>query len=331
MDGIVFVREQDGDFDLWRSRMSDGAEERMMRTPGVNERRPLWSDAAKKLLFEAWDGNRAELVLLDPVDGSRKVIRSEPNRRHRFWADWAPDGKHFTYTVKSPFGNGTRGVREYDVLEGKDALIGSAQYSLEHFRSDYAPDSRRVVSQRRGGAEFRRGGRDIQQQLWMLERGKRPREITGSMTRWDHDARFTRDGKWIVFAGHIEGYRQRLNVIRTDGTDRRPLAYHRLGNDGSPAPSPTRDEVVFTSYRNMNAPDLFLVDLDGENLRTLTESYLLDEKVPQWSPDGERILVKVTDRREQTHQKTERVRVIDREGQVLLDVVGDEGSWMPPW
>ena len=108
-------------------------------------------------------------------------------------------------------------------------------------------------------------------------------------------------------------------------------------DEHSARPSPTRDELAFVSDRSQNA-DVYLVEMEGGVPRNLTRTPMFDEYAPHWSPDGELLVVttvdvdadepRLADRATLTHA---RLRVIDREGRVLLDTPGFMPDWMPPW
>jgi Tol biopolymer transport system component len=89
-------------------------------------------------------------------------------------------------------------------------------------------------------------------------------------------------------------------------------------------PSPTREELVFVRERD-GATDLFVADLGGENERQLTDSPDRAERLPVWSPDGDRIAY-VDGRAPQL-----RIVVIDRQGAVLFETPGDQPGWAPPF
>jgi Tol biopolymer transport system component len=94
-----------------------------------------------------------------------------------------------------------------------------------------------------------------------------------------------------------------------------------------------RDEVAFISNRD-GSHDVFLVGLTDGVSRNLTRSPEIDEGVPIWSPDGERLVILRRPRtapgsRPQVEEN--RLAVIDREGQVLFETQGMMADWMPAW
>ena len=68
--------------------------------------------------------------------------------------------------------------------------------------------------------------------------------------------------------------------------------------------------------------------------RNLTRSPEIDEGVPLWSPDGERLVILRRPRTESGHRPSAdetHLAVIDREGHVLFETQGMMADWMPAW
>jgi dipeptidyl aminopeptidase/acylaminoacyl peptidase len=85
-----------------------------------------------------------------------------------------------------------------------------------------------------------------------------------------------------------------LQTASPDFKNVRPLTDH--DDDTAPALSPDGDRVAFMSRRNGNW-DIYVVDIDGENLQQITTDPAQDG-LPAWSPDG-KVLAFVSDRDEQ--------------------------------
>ena len=77
-------------------------------------------------------------------------------------------------------------------------------------------------------------------------------------------------------------------MMNPDGTRQERLTYDRAV-DCDPVISPKGDQILFNSNRG-GTRDLYLMDIDGRNIRPLfgfTEAYRTH---PAWSPNGERIV-----------------------------------------
>lgn len=85
-----------------------------------------------------------------------------------------------------------------------------------------------------------------------------------------------RDGNWEIYMMNPNGTRQgRLTCDRAV--------------DWKPVISPTGDQILFTSNRG-GAHDLYLMDVDGRNVRPLFRFSEAYRTQPTWSPDGKRIV-----------------------------------------
>ena len=68
-------------------------------------------------------------------------------------------------------------------------------------------------------------------------------------------------------------------------------AQETVRQDFGPKISPDGTQVVFYSYLGENKPDIYIVNVDGTNVRQLTDTPDTWEILPRWSPDGSRIYV----------------------------------------
>jgi hypothetical protein len=328
-DGVVFVRRAPEGRELWRARLSDGAERRLLANQGHDALWPFWSSAAGKLMFqsERTPGGPALLMLLDPASGRVAPLVS-PRAWREHWAAWSPDGTRVAYVfVSRPGPRSKRGVAEVEIASGLRSLLTPEQDSFAFFRPEYAPDGRGLLVQRRDDLP------DPGSDLWLLEPGQPPRALPGRFPRFSEKAHFSRDGGWIVYTGR--GSRAGpgdVLLTRPDGSASRTLAGEAGADENSAHFSPSRDEIAFISDRD-GSPDLFLVDAAGGTARNLTHTPDRPERAPRWSPDGERIAVSVLPSGAvgEPDPAGERVVVVDREGRILLDTPGEMPDWMPPW
>lgn len=321
-EGLVFVRHDDkGAADLWRARLADGAVARLRDTPDVNELWPYWSPEAGMLVFQsgpAEDEHRSRLVLLEPRSGELRPL-TEPPALREHWPVWSPDGTRVAYTFAGrPSGGPPTGVAWTEVADRRTTLIAAGSEDRSYYRSEFAPDGRRLVAQR--------SSNESGSKLWILEAGSAPRRLTADEESFEQKGRFTRDGAWIVYtrrpAPRAPGD---LVLIRPDGSGAHLIASRRRADDHTARASPTRDELAFISNRSGN-PEAYRVNLAGGRPVRLTRTPRRAENAPRWSPDGERIALTV-----EVPERGFHVVVVDRVGHVLLDVPGAMPDWMPPW
>jgi len=111
--------------------------------------------------------------------------------------------------------------------------------------------------------------------------GPRPCLINSSLE--DDSARFSPDGKWVVFHSTRTGSHE-LWLARSDCTEVRQLTQLQSVGLGSPRWSPDGSRIAFDHHIDGNA-EIFTIRIDGRELRRLTNNPFPD-LVPSWSSDG---------------------------------------------
>ncbi|MGA1369233.1 MAG: hypothetical protein ACO394_12025, partial [Blastocatellia bacterium] len=99
----------------------------------------------------------------------------------------------------------------------------------------------------------------------------------------DDSARFSPDGKWIVFHSTRTGYHE-LWLAKSDCTEPRQLTQLKSDGLGSPRWSPDGSRIVFDHHIDGNS-EIFTIGVDGRELRRLTHHPGTDT-VPSWSKEG---------------------------------------------
>jgi WD40-like Beta Propeller Repeat len=89
------------------------------------------------------------------------------------------------------------------------------------------------------------------------------------------------DGSMIAFSTGCDG----IMVMRADGTGVRSV----VPSDGNDCPGSPTWSADGTSLAFHNDGDVFVVGVDGTDLRNLTNTFEAYEANPAWSPDGDRI------------------------------------------
>jgi Tol biopolymer transport system component len=331
-DGLVFARVVDGAKDLARARLSDGSVRPITRTPDRDESWPYWSTHARRVVFqrEETSGGGSDLWLWDPESGREEALAGTEERVER-WPVWSPTAPWLAFAFRG--GEGVAGVARVDLRptgRSFEVLASSGARDI-FFRPSFSSDGRRLVAQRRDAS-----GRGSS--LWILEPGRNPRRLTNDAAWFDLKAWFTRDDSRIVYSRRsADGGPHQIVSIDAAGGDTRPLTAAASADEHSGRPSPTRDEIAFVSNR-AGSYDVFLTGLDADSVRPLTSTPDLDEYAPRWSPDGERLVLTVVEARAGVPRLGSpgeldgmRLRVLDREGEVLLETPGLMADWMPPW
>jgi len=325
--GIIFVKEVDGQADLARARLADGAVALVTPTPEREERWPYWSEVARRVVFQLRPYGRRvqmDLALWDPESEEEEILWSTPIRDEG-WPAWSPIGPRLAYAFRHP--RRESGIVLYDLETRRSEVLASIEAPGLFLRPEFSPDGRRLVAQRRPT-------RSPASDLWLLEPGRPPRRLTSEPVASDSKARFLLDGRTLLFNRQLEteGPRDLYLLDLETGSEKR-FASLPTADDHSAWPSPIRDEIAFISDRD-GSHDVFLVGLSDGIPKNLTRTPEIDEGVPLWSPDGSRLVVL---RRPRTgsgrrlSDREHRLAVIDREGRTLLETQGMMADWMPAW
>jgi Tol biopolymer transport system component len=100
------------------------------------------------------------------------------------------------------------------------------------------------------------------------------------------------DGLWVAYARGDEGARD-IYRTRPDGSGAERLTSDPA-DDYDPAYSPDGRSLLFVSTRDGGTPRLYLMGADGRDPRLLADLGGAVRR-PQWSPDGSRFAVQVTE------------------------------------
>jgi len=360
--GLVYVRVEGASTELARARLADGATLPVTRTPGREETWPYWSDAARRVVFQVGrhpdaggDGKSAnlaksDLVFWDPETGTETPLVGTPNRSER-WPAWSPDGRFVVFAFLG--GRPAAGVARFELASGAVELLATTSRAANLLRPSFSPSGQRLSLEQWGD-----DGKGSQLRILSATPGSRLRTVTNDARSIDTKGFFARDGEELLFTrqpmnARAAGHGRRIYRVTASGGDARPV--FELANTSNTAtpeaneldehsarPSPTRDEFAFVSNRNIrsgeNDSDLYLAQLDGDDVRRLTRTPDWSEHAPRWSPDGERIVVIAVPSKLSRPRLVEpadlaqiRLRVYTREGDLLFDERGLMADWMPPW
>ena len=90
-------------------------------------------------------------------------------------------------------------------------------------------------------------------------------------------------GAGLVFVSDRDG-RDQIYSMAASGFNQRNLS-NSIAHDHSPDISPDADTIVFSSFRNPPGENIYIMDLDGQNVRQLTTGTGQRTR-PRWAPNG---------------------------------------------
>ncbi len=269
--------------DIYRIDVATGAEE-LVAACG---RKPLadlaWSPDGGVLVFsEQPDLNTpSQLVALDLATGTRTILTDPPNRTMGDTTpSFSPDGRWIAF------------ARHEHSVSADVFLVsatGATTRRLTHFRRplfglDWTPDGQSVIYASEPLS---------QAQLWRMPLdGGRARMIPtsqGADARYPHVAR---QAGTLVYQQHPKEIELWHAWLTSEATPPAPLLSGAV-RDHQPLFAPTDDRVAFVSFRS-GWSELWLLDPAADTPVALTHFSGRWVNVPQWSPDGTRLLISAT-------------------------------------
>jgi Tol biopolymer transport system component len=193
------------------------------------------------------------------------------------------------------------GSTGFDVLwtmraDGSGVRRVTRAQDLEEVEPEWSPDGSKIAYSR--GDTCQTEPLDVCNRIWTVDadgsqaRRLIPRRLPGPLANREVSFQaptWSPDGRRIAYEQSIwESQRSNLYVMNADGSRRRRLT--RLRNARSPAWSPDGAAIAFTHRpERPGNREIYVLTLKTGKLRRLTRTKA-DESLPQWSPDGRRIV-----------------------------------------
>lgn len=251
---IVFFAGDASGGDLWLT-APDGSERRQLTHDAAVEHCPAWSPDGSRIAFSAARGEGAPAIwILDLRDESITRLTNETGRVHE--PAWSPDGETITYYG---IASGDEQIWSIPAAGGESTRL--SHHVTQSWSAAWSPDGAEIVYA--GYRNPRTGG-----SIFVMPRAGEGVTCDGTRAltrrvdhRWDRFPEWSRDGRWIVFAGQTQDGGLDLWLVSADGRVEERLT-DDPAEDTEPSWSPDGKRIVFTSERAGN-PDLWILDVSA--------------------------------------------------------------------
>lgn len=206
---------------------------------------------------------------------SGRRVRWSTGVDSQYAAAVAPDGGRIAFVTRSD------GLPPGIVVarrDGSDPHVVTRGPGVDN-RPEWSPDSTRIVF-----VSDRAGDRDL---YVMRDDGTEVRPLVADAGD-DSAAAWSPDGRWIAWS-HVDDAGFEIRVVGADGGAPRAIVHQPAVGPhmGSPSWSPDSTHITFAGADLVDGSDVDIevVDLDGSDLRSLTDDHVPDLD-PNFGPDG---------------------------------------------
>ncbi|MBI1197047.1 MAG: prolyl oligopeptidase family serine peptidase [Phenylobacterium sp.] len=277
---------------------------------------PRWSPDGSRLAYVAAGENGAQLYVRW-IDAGRSARIADLEQAPNDIA-WSPDGKTIAFTMLT--------IDEPKPLAAPMAKPQGAKWA------DPLKIIDRVTYRADGAGLLKPGYRHL---FAVAADGGAPRQLTFGKFDDAGPIDFTPDGKAILFAtNRAENWERDPGEaeVYSVGVDGGPITRltHRVGPDFAPVASPDGSKIAYVGYddarhRGYENVQLYVMDRDGSNPRSLTAGLDRSVAAPQWAADSKSLYVAYED---QGHTKVARVG-LDGKVETLIQQIGGGGLDRP--
>lgn len=213
-----------------------------------------WSNGGDLIAFSSSASDPSNQIYVMSADGTNLRKVTDDNYNRHWGPSWSPDNQSFVYVCEwSICTVNVDGSNVQTIIDGQGSASSVA----------WSPDGKFIVYSGNGMYIANADGSNARK---LTERG-------GGDMDWSPDSQS------IVFASSGDIYK-----VNVDGTNEQNLT-SGTQSDQAPDWSPDGKFIVFASSPESNqAPDLYVMNADGSNLRQLTNSPTIWEAAPSWGP-----------------------------------------------
>ncbi len=276
---IAFVSDATGRNQLYLFSLNDYAIEPLTEHP-AGAVWPTWSPDGNELAYIVDDETRNQIVVID-IASREPVFDRMLTVGALSHLNWSPDGNRFVFAARSTVRSLTLDIFSIDVAGAQ--LINLSNHPADDRYPSWSPDGSRVLFH-----SDRNGNQDI---FVMQANGALQTPLT-SHAADDFQPAWASDGNRVVFVSERDG-NPNLYVMSDSGAEMTALstvAAHDAQPHWQPDPVQVQEEVAYSGGVLNGLNNVLVVNANGSGLAALTNSTTSDDTMPNWSPDGERLV-----------------------------------------
>lgn len=270
--GLIVYTCFEDDFDNICTINADGSDPRTLTNVPATDFYPEISPLGDLIVFSSRRSGEFRIYLMD-LDG-QNVRQVGPDTGSQFAPDISPDGTQIIFT------NAFRGAspaRRYQNIWIMDIDGGNPRPLTTGLYNDvdpvWSPDGRQIAF------SSDRGWRPAH---WIMDAdGENMRMLPDEVAEHGGRSDWSPDGQWLAFYAGPRDNRDVYRVATDESGQSVRLTYN--GRNLAPAYSPDGAWIVFTSYREGDNANLFIMRPDGTDVRQLTSNPRPDWQ-PRWGP-----------------------------------------------
>ena len=221
--------------------------------------------AIDRILFSSNADHASWEIYSRDFDGN-SPLRLTNNAVNDYDAMWSPDGRQILFNRSPNMGVIDVMIMSSEGLGATNLTPGSATIDVA---LDWSPDGLWILYTSNAN-------------LWVMhpDGSGKQRLTNNSYEEWTGN--WSSDGTSVVFDRQGD-----LWLIDADGSNERPLLV-RAEHDSQPVWSPDGQKIAFVS-RQSGVDNIWIMNADGTQPYSLTNSIAYESREPAWAPDGSRI------------------------------------------
>ncbi|RKU32854.1 hypothetical protein C6499_02500 [Candidatus Poribacteria bacterium] len=218
-------------------------------------------------------GGESAICTVNPNGGEPRILTKKPKGAFKKWPTLSPDRTKIFFV--------THGENNLYLMDADGGNVTLLKEDYRGERPAWSPDGKQIAYGGTGPWIAIFDVHTLKEKLMFVPVDQA------------YDIAWSPDGRQLAFVNWNRDQQTGRDIyaINVDGTDLQQLTDHP-GHDRWPAWAPNGRQIAFYSTRNENSSGISLIDIEGNNLRELTDG---GEIYPSWSPDGKQMAFWVWD------------------------------------